>query len=178
MESGVWGQPWGSWLHTWDQGHLPWHRGMRDGCSSLECHQHEAWPLCVVGLTQTLLLHKLSAWFHQLCRSCRKKKQQNLIFIFKVRCSSSMCPWKADRMSKKMPFPCIHFSVQKSLFMQWVQFCKSPYWGQHNLLIIESSGKFCSSENWQIKPIRQFSEKIKKNPKNNKKKSPFIMLSS
>lgn len=115
------------------------------------------WPLCKVVLTQTLTpLSKLSARFHQLWRSCRRKEQQNLISVIEVRCSSSVCPREAELMSKKMPFSCSHFSAQNSLFMPRVQFCKNPYWGQHNLLIIEVSGKFCFSENWRIKPIRQF----------------------
>lgn len=133
-------------LCMWDQGCLPWQGGVRN-------------DLLLGVPTQSLLLHKLSAWVHKLCGSCRRKEQQNLIFVIKVKCSSFMWPWKAESMSTKMPFPCIHFSMQNSLFMQRVQFCKNPYWGQHNLLIIESSGKFCSSENWQIKPIRQFLRK-------------------
>lgn len=72
-----------------------------------------------------------------------------------------VCPREAELMSKKMPFPCSHFSAQNSLFMLRVQFCENPYWGQHNLLIIEVRGKFCFSGNWQIKPIRQFLKKKK-----------------
>ena len=77
-------------------------------------------------------------------------------FVIIVRCSSSVCPQEAELMSKKMPFSCSHSSAWSSLFMLWVQFCKNAYGGQHNLMIIEASGKFCFSENWQIKPIRQF----------------------
>lgn len=121
------------------------------------CRTRGTWPLCKVVLTQTLLLLcKSSAQFHQLWRSCRRKEQQNLIFVIKVRCSSLVCPQEAELMSKKMPFSCSHCSAQNSLFMLRVQFRKNPYWGQPNLLIIEVSGKFCFSENWQIKPIRQF----------------------
>ena len=105
-----------------------------------------------VALAQTLFLVTK--------RLCRRKEQHNLIFIIKVRCCGSVCPQEAELMSKKMPFSCSAFSAQNSLFMLRAQFCKNPYWGQHNLLIIEVSRKFCFSENWQIKSIRQFSKKI------------------
>lgn len=160
MGSGIWGQPWGSCLSGYVGPGVSASAWGDEGCSALGCPQHETWPLCKVVLTQILLLlRKLSARFHQLWRFCRRKEQQNLIFVIKVRCSSSVCPREAELTSKKMPFPCSHFSAQNSLFMLWVQFCKNPYWGQHNLLIIEVSRKFCFSENWQIKPIRQFFKK-------------------
>lgn len=97
------------------------------------------------------------AWLHR--RSCRRKEQQNLIFVIKVRHCGSVCPQEAELMSKKMPFSCSPFSAQNSLFMLRAHFCKNPYWGQHNLLIIEVSRKFCFSENWQIKSISQFFKK-------------------
>lgn len=144
MESGVWGQPWGS--------HPSGYVGPGGHDRSAGWFSPELYCCCTNSWPNSTSSESLAGG----------KSSKASFLSWKSDAAAEQCALgKQNWWVRRCHFHAVTFLPEQPIHAMGLVLEKNPYWGQHNLLIIEVSGKFCLSEDWQIKPIRQFLKKKK-----------------